>query len=199
MGEDTFPAFYNDLEASLAEAWRQLENGVKDRKSGFHCVQLATCETDGTPSVRTCVLRAVDREAGWVQVHTDRRGRKPAEIAREPRASAHAYDPAAKIQVRLTGEAVIHADDDVAEAAWARTRHFSRECYRLQPGPGAPLQLPDGAELPRVEDQEIGRENFAVLRLHVTRLEWLYLAAAGHRRALFEWTPWSRRATWLVP
>lgn len=192
-------AFYNDLEASLAEAWRRLEDGVNDRKSGFHCVQLGTCETDGTPSVRTCVLRAVDREAGWVQVHTDRRGPKPVEIAREPRACIHAYDPAAKIQLRLTGEAVMHADDDVAEAAWARTRGFSRECYRLQPGPGTPLDLPDGADLPRPADPELGRENFAVLRLHVTRLEWLYLAAAGHRRARFDWSSGTRHAAWLVP
>ncbi len=199
MSEDAFPAFYDDLEASLAEAWRRLEDGVKNRKSGFHCVQLGTCETDGTPSVRTCVLRAVDPAAGWLQVHTDRRGRKPAEIAREPRASVHAYDPAAKIQLRLTGTAVIHADDDVAETAWARTRDFSRECYRLQPGPGTPLELPDGADLPRADDPDLGRENFAVLRLHVTRLEWLYLAAAGHRRALFEWSSGTRRAAWLVP
>ena len=199
MAENAFPPFYDDLEASLAEAWRRLADGVANSKSGFHFVQLATCETDGTPSVRTCVLRAVDREAGWVQVHTDRRGRKPAEIGREPRASMHAYDPAAKIQLRLTGKAVIHADDDVAEAAWARTRHFSRECYRLQPGPGTPLETPDAAELPRVDDPEVGRENFAVLRLHVRRLEWLYLAAAGHRRALFDWASGSLQATWLVP
>lgn len=192
-------AFYDDLEASLAEAWDRLEEGVKNSKSSFHCVQLATCETDGTPSVRTCVLRAGDRKAGWVQVHTDLRGRKPAEIAREPRASVHAYDPAAKIQLRLTGKAVIHSDDDVAEAAWARTRHVSRECYRLQPGPGTPLERPDGAELAGAEDPDMGRENFAVLRLHVTRLEWLYLAAAGHRRALFEWTDGRWCGTWLVP
>lgn len=199
MAESHEPAFYNDLEESLAEAWRHLETGVTDRKSGFHTVQLATVATDGAPSVRTCVLRAVDPEARWLQVHTDRRGRKPAEIAREPRAAIHAYAPGAKIQIRASGTAEIHTDDDVASAAWARTRWFSRECYRVQPGPGTPLDVPDAAEIPDVTDQEIGRENFAVLRLHVDRMEWLYLAAAGHRRALFDWSGGVRHATWLVP
>lgn len=195
----THPRFYNDLSESLAEAWRRLAQGVHDSKSAFHTVQLGTVAMDGTPSVRTCVLRAVDREARWLQVHTDRRGRKPAELAREPRASLHAYDPPAKIQVRAFGTAVIHTEDDVAAAAWARTRAFSRECYRRQPGPGTPLDLPDAAEIPSVSDPEIGRENFAVLRLHVTRMEWLYLAAAGHRRAQFDWTGGELRASWLVP
>jgi len=191
--------FYNDLNASLAEAWRRFEAGIQDRKSGFHTVQLATMATDGAPSVRTCVLRAVDPDARWLQVHTDRRGRKPAELRHEPRIAMHAYDPAAKIQVRAMGTGVIHTDDDVADTAWARTRWFSRECYRLQPGPGTPLDLPDAAEIPAVTDQAIGRENFAVLRLHVRRMEWLYLAAAGHRRALFDWSSGEMRASWLVP
>jgi hypothetical protein len=199
LADSAEASFYNDLEASLAEAWRRLEDGVRNRKSGFHTVQLATVATDGAPNVRTCVLRAVDPDVRWLQVHTDRRGRKPVEIAQEPRATIHGYDALAKIQVRATGTAVIHADDEVAEAAWARTRWFSRECYRLQPGPGTPIEGPDGADVPEVTDQEIGRENFAVLRLWVDRMEWLYLAAAGHRRALFDWSTGTRNATWLVP
>jgi hypothetical protein len=145
------------------------------------------------------VLRAVDPRARWLQIHTDRRGRKPAEIAGEPRAAMHFYDAGAKMQIRATGVAAIHTDDEVAETAWARTRSFSRACYRITPAPGTPLESPHNAVIPEVEDIEIGRETFAVLRLHVTRMEWLYLAAKGHRRAEFDWRGGALRARWLVP
>jgi hypothetical protein len=194
------PTFYNDLDATLRVAWDALEQGVRDRKSGFHTGQLATLDAEGAPSVRTVVLRGVGRAAGWLQIHTDRRGPKPAEVARDARASLHFYDAPAKIQLRVQGRASIHLDDDVAEAAWAATRPFSRACYRVDPAPGAPLGHPGEAVIPEAADPDAGRENFAVLRLYASRMEWLYLAAAGHRRAVFTWDEAGRvTADWLVP
>lgn len=193
------PDFYDDLDATLVAAWQCLETGVRDRKSGFHTVQLGTVGVDGFPSVRTAVLRAVDREARWAQIHTDRRGPKPVEIAQEPRAAMHVYDAAAKIQIRLTGHARLHTDDEVAATAWAGTRRFSRECYQVSPAPGTALESPRNALIPEASDSEAGGENFAVLRLYVVRLEWLYLAAAGHRRAVFDWSDGACRSSWLVP
>jgi hypothetical protein len=194
------PAFYNDLDATLSAAWDALARGVRDRKSGFHTGQLATLDAEGAPSVRTVVLRGVDRAGGWLQIHTDRRGPKPAEIERDARAMLHFYDAPAKIQLRVRGRASMHLDDAVADAAWAATRPFSRACYRVDPAPGAALGHPGEAAIPDGADPEAGRENFAVLRLHAVRMEWLYLAAAGHRRAVFEWDGAGRvEAAWLVP
>lgn len=196
------PPFYNDLDASLATAWHLIETGVHDRQVPAHTPTLANVAADGAPALRTVVLREADRAAGWVQIHTDRRARKAADLARNPRAALHIYDPAQKIQVRLGGRAVLHLDDAVADAAWAASRHFSRECYRVTPGPGAMLDVPGGQALPPSDDPEAGRESFAAVRLHLDEIEWLYLAAAGHRRAVFtraaeEGGAWTGQ--WLAP
>ena len=46
---------------------------------------------------------------------------------------------------------------------------------------------------------EDGYDFFAVLELQVIRLEWLYLHARGHRRAVFNYDPGNTTQTWLVP
>lgn len=195
----TLPAFYNDLDASLAEAWRLLDDAVANRKAPCHTPSLGTVDASGAPRVRTVVLRQVDAAQRRLQIHTDRRSNKLAEIAANPAVTLHGYDSGAKVQLRLRGTATVH-DDAVADAAWARTRHFSRACYRIDPGPGSALDAPDGYALPEPEDPEVGREIFRVIRVTVTELEWLYLAAQGHRRALFSWdADGACQARWLVP
>lgn len=194
------PAFYNDLDAALAEAWRLLEDGVANARASFHLPALATVGRDGDPRVRTVVLRRADRDARLLQIHTDCRAPKVAEIAAEPRVGLHFYDRAAKVQLRVRGRAAVHGGDPVARAAWDRTRPFSRVCYRIDPAPGTPLDAPDGYAEPEPEDPEVGFETFRVVRVAVREIEWLYLAGQGHRRALFRWDDaGALSATWLVP
>jgi hypothetical protein len=95
--------FYNDLDATLGELWRRLARRVADRRSGFHTVQLASIGPDGMPWVRTVVLRGVEAAARRLRVHTDRRSAKFAEPAARPAVEVCAYDPRAKIQLRLRG------------------------------------------------------------------------------------------------
>jgi hypothetical protein len=198
----TAPEFYNDLDASLAEAWRLIADGVSNRKAPFHTPTVASVDAEGAPRLRTVVLRKADADARWLQFHTDCRSGKLAELARDPRVAVHLYDPEAKVQLRLRGRAAIHGNgpDPVADAAWAATRSFSRACYRIQPGPGTPLEQPDGYAEPEPEDPEVGREIFRVVRVYVSELEWLYLHAHGHRRALFAWDGEGTLAKrWLTP
>ena len=61
---------YDNLEASLAEAWARLARGVKDRRSAFHTPVLASVGADGVPQVRTLVLRAADPVAWRLRFHT---------------------------------------------------------------------------------------------------------------------------------
>lgn len=49
------------------------------------------------------------------------------------------------------------------------------------PHPGYPKEL-EGKN-PKIEDTEIGYENFCVVESQVSEMEWLYLASQGHRRA----------------
>jgi pyridoxamine 5'-phosphate oxidase len=189
------PAFADDLAETLAEAFRLLARGVADRRHAFHTPTLATIGADGAPRARTLVLRGFDAAARSLRLHTDTRSQKAAELAAEPRCALHAYDAGAQIQLRLLGRATLHHDDALAAAAWAASRPFSRLCYAAAEAPGALLTAP----VPAPREGE-GRANFAAIVLAFDQVDWLWLDAAGHRRARFTWnasaTP---RAEWLAP
>ncbi|MCS6932000.1 MAG: pyridoxamine 5'-phosphate oxidase family protein [Acetobacteraceae bacterium] len=190
------PGFADDLDATLAEAFRLLSRGVADRRSAFHTPCLGSVGADGRPRLRTVVLRGFDPQTRTLRIHTDRRSAKAAEILANPWVMLHAYDPAAQVQIRLAGKASLHAEDAVADAAWAASRPFSRLCYAIQEAPGTPVPAPP----PAPRDAAGGRAHFAALLIAFDRLEWLWLCAEGHRRARFAWDGEGRRdACWLVP
>ena len=59
--------------------------------------------------------------------------------------------------------------------------------------------MPDGTNAEA--DADAGRDNFCAILCTAFELEWLYLAAAGHRRARFAWSESGAltTATWLAP
>ena len=179
----TRPAPPQTLEDTLAEAFRLLSRGVADRRSAFHTPTLATIGAGGAPNLRTVVLRAFDPAARTLRIPTDRRSAKAGEIAADARAMIHGYDAGAQVQLRIAGDAVLHLDDAVADAAWAASREMSRMTYATPHAPGTPLPAPP--EAPR--DSAGARPNFAALMLRITMLDCLTLTHAGHRRAHFAW------------
>ena len=50
-----------------------------------------------------------------------------------------------------------------------------------------------------VEESEIGYKNFCVVEVFINSIEWLYLAAKGHRRAYFSFKNNSLEKKWLIP
>lgn len=197
---DQIPDFYDDAEKSLAEAWRLIEEGVGNRRSPFHTPVVATCGLDGSPQSRIVVLRDCDRHARTLRFHSDRRCQKVAQLGRDARASMLFFDPVAKIQLRVLGAASIHHDDAVSSAAWSNTRSFSRICYRVQPGPGTPIEAPSDPEFQDGgEDDDGGRDMFCAVMLSIHAIEWLFLAHQGNRRLMFDWREGSLETTWLVP
>ena len=195
------PAFYNDLDQTLTHTWAQLARGVSDRRSAFHTPTLATVGLDGTPKMRTVVLRACDVAHRLIRVHTDIRTAKVLEIEHNSFAALHAYDVGQKFQVRVAGTATLHKGDLLAKAAWALSQPMSRAGYAQEPGPGAllidPTTIP---QLPAIEDGSAnGFENFGIILISVHSVECLYLGHQGHRRARFTWDGDDLRACWLAP
>jgi hypothetical protein len=73
---------------------------------------------------------------------------------------------------------------------------MSRMCYAAPDAPGSPVPAPP----PAPTDPEGGRENFCAVLLRVDTLDWLLLAAAGHRRARFAWdADGALTAAWIAP
>ncbi|MDX2257842.1 MAG: pyridoxamine 5'-phosphate oxidase family protein [Hyphomicrobiaceae bacterium] len=190
----------HDLDAALHTTWALLSRGVADRRSPFHTPSVATVDAEGAPATRTVVLRAADPAQWMLRFHTDRRSGKFADLSAVPRIALLAYDVRGKIQVRATGLAKLHTDDEVAAAAWRNSRAQSRQCYTQEQAPGAELASPAEARFLGGEPDENGRANFAAVVVDVHALEWLFLRASGHRRARFERTAdGAITARWLAP
>lgn len=185
------------LSPILAQAWALLEEGAADRRSPFHLIQLATPE----PDIRTVVLRGADPATGTIRFHTDARSPKAAGLATDPRVAVLAYDPARRIQLRLAGRAAPEGEAGT-DAAWTASAATSRVCYRAAFPPSTPISDPALAdptpEMQAPADPDEGRQNLSRIIVTLDQLEWLHLAASGHRRATFEADDgW--RGTWLAP
>jgi pyridoxamine 5'-phosphate oxidase len=192
-------AFADTLAAARADAWARFCEGVTNRRSPFHSPMIASVSPEGRPRVRVVILRGCEPARGLLRFHTDRRSAKFAELSARAEAAMTGYDAAAKIQVRVEGAVTLHVDDSVADAAWEGSRQFSRICYGTHPGPGSELAEAGAFTLPSADDDiAAGRANFCAVQLHVASLEWLYLAASGHRRAHFDLAS-EHPGRWLSP
>lgn len=194
----------DDLMATLDAAWLPFATAVAVRRGPFHTPAVATIGAGALPRLRTVVLRGCDTAAWLLRFHTDRRSAKFAELLANPAIAIHAYSQPAKLQVRLEGMARLHCDGEVADLAWAASRPSSRECYTQTAAPGVVLDAPEPDRiLPGgpCEALQTGRANFCAVQVEIASLEWLYLRAAGHRRARFvrDAATGSVRGAWLAP
>lgn len=200
---DQDAALTESLAAALAELWALLLRGAADRHAAARTLTLATVGRDGAPSLRTVVLRRCAPGERLLEIHTDARSAKIAELAAEPRAALHVWEPGRRVQLRLACEIAVHRGDERAAAAWRRVPPASRDVYRMMPAPGTPIGAPEAAAPPggsgANEDASASGGNFAVLEARVTNLEYLHIDDERHRRAAFVWNGATWRGAWLAP
>lgn len=200
--------FLNDLALSSAEAWKLLTEGKKDRHSPLHTLVVASSDQKVAPSQRVMVLRSVEAQKRVIRFNSDRRAHKINQIAENPLVSVLGYHPEAKIQLRLSGTGKILTDGVEFENAWENASPYGKRCYLANPGPGQLVKEPSSGlteELEGVKPTTAqlvpAKQNFAVLEVTISHLEWLYLAHTGHRRAVFSWNEqqedWD--SEWLIP
>ncbi|RXV68954.1 pyridoxamine 5'-phosphate oxidase [Burkholderia stabilis] len=191
---------------SLAETydrlWSCLESGVSVQRSPFTMLQAATLGVDGAPKVRTIVLRQVSRADRVLSFHTDARSEKVAELRRDPRIALVANDLDALVQIRAEGVASICDDEAQRRAIWQSSRPHTLLLYRAPLPPGTPVASPEAAHVAANEGaaaSDDGYENFCLLHVTVKRLDWLELARAGHRRAVFDLNESGYESRWIAP
>lgn len=194
---------FDTLEACLTDCRDRLIRAPRDRKSPLHTPVIVTPDVDA----RVMVLRAFDAQSWRLRLHTDTRAPKAQVIAADPRMAVLFYDKGAKIQIRARGTGEIVREGAEIDAAWAASTRFARRCY-LGEGPGAASDTPTSglpSEFEGVEPDDTqlvpARENFALLRITLDALDWLYLAHTGHVRAQFtragQGAAWEGR--WVSP
>jgi hypothetical protein len=193
------------LEKILNGIWQLLQRGVARFNDPFHEPVLATAGSDGS-SLRTVILRQFNKAERLLVCHTDSRADKVKQISDYARVCWLFYHPKKKIQLRISGPATLHTDDQFADEQWAATRLTSRINYCSLDPPGTPLDHPSAglpdfllSKAPTFLETETGRRNFAAIAGRIESVDWLQLSLLGNRRARFDWTSPEPVATWLVP
>jgi len=197
------PAYYEDFTEIKKKIWSMLGDAVTNRSSQFR-IPVFICGDQSDFDGRIVVLRKSDQSNSLVQFHSDIRSDKISKLKNNKNASMLFYDKEEKIQVRLKVECTINHDNEITKESWSKTGHISRKCYLVDGGPGTMSPAPTSGLKPELdnfeftmEQSEEGYKNFTVIQCKIKSMEWLYLAAKGHRRARFELD--NNKEYWLVP
>jgi pyridoxamine 5'-phosphate oxidase len=195
--------YYEDFNEIEKKIWNLLAGAVSDRNSEFR-TPVFICGNDNDLDGRVVVLRKASQQNNFIQYHSDIRSSKIEKIKKNPNCSILFYGKQEKIQLRLKAECTVHFNDEITKESWENTGHISRKCYLVTDAPGTESITPTSGLDDKFdnfnytkEESETGYKNFCVIRCKVKSIEWLYLAAKGHRRAIFDLE--NNKKNWLVP
>ncbi len=186
------------------QAWNLLFRATVERNAAMRTPVLATTDQRGIPRVRTVVLRKADTDGRLLYYFTDIRSEKISELHYQPQSSVLFWDPKRHLQIRCTGNMVIHQQDDLSGEFWQQLSKPGRKAYATRLDPGTPLPaytdgLPDNWSELDLSETDKYQENFALLVHQVEDMDVLHLEREGHQRARFEWENDQWQSTWLVP
>jgi len=168
---------------------KNLIRSVKDRKHTFHTPVFSNINNENSIESRVVVLRQFDSQNMVLNFHTDVRSPKITSLKKNNNSLFVFYDYKLKIQLRIKTVSIINNQNTIAEEMWEKTKLFSRKCYLTKKAPSSVTSLPEdgiderlkGKE-PTLEESENGYKNFTVVQNAIQQIDWLYLAASGHRR-----------------
>ena len=197
-------SYYEDFNEIEKKLWALLTRAVNDRSSEFR-TPVFICGDNNNLDGRVVVLRKADEKSVSLQFHSDIRSTKIDTIKKNPNSSLLFYGKKEKIQLRMKVESKLHYNDEITKESWNKTGHISRKCYLVTDGPGTKSKKPtsgldnkfDNFNFTKEQSEE-GYKNFCVIKCKIKSIEWLYLAAKGHRRALIEFQG-SKKFSWLIP
>lgn len=193
------------LEDTLSElftqCWGKLLYGSFIADNPFHTGVVGT-QNGNEVSLRTVVLRSTDPDEKQLVFYTDFRSAKMTELKSNSNISWLFYDPVEKVQVKISGEAIVHHQDEVSLQHWENVHARGRTAYMSVPGPSTGISEPvDGLEYLNDSDaiNENGYTNFTVVITQANFIEWLRLKSSGHRRAQYRLIDGNWKGQWLIP
>jgi len=203
--QKNIPDFYNDLDKVYSKIWELLDTGLQNRNAPFH-IPIFICGNKNNSDGRIVVLRGIDEKKKKIWFHSDIRSNKIKILKTNPRGSLLFYDKIEKIQLRIFVKTKINYKNYFTKNSWKKTVHMSRQCYLGDKAPGSNVSKPTSGLTENIdnlkyslEESESGYKNFCVIETYIKSIEWLYLAAKGHRRAYFSLKNNSLEKKWLIP
>jgi len=197
------PAYYEDFNEIKKKIWSMLDDAVTNRSSQFR-IPTFICGHNNDIDGRIVVLRKADQKNNLIQFHSDIRSDKIPKLKKNKNAALIFYDKEEKIQLRVKVNCIVNHENEITEQSWSKTAHVSRKCYLVNNGPGTETDEPSSGLSEDIEksgftmeQSEEGYKNFTVIKCKIKSIEWLYLAAKGHRRAKFDLE--TNKNAWMVP
>ena len=185
---------------------RNLTRGVKDRKHTFHTPVFCNVDNENSIESRVVVLRQFDSPNMVLNFHTDFRSPKILGLQQNNNSLLVFYDHKLKIQLRIKTTSTINNQNKVTQEMWEQTKLFSRKCYLTEKAPSSSTNLPEdgidqslGGREPTLEESERGYKNFTVVQNQIQQIDWLYLAASGHRRLKIILEKQIPSFQWIIP
>ena len=199
------PDYYNNIDKVYSKIWELLYLGLQNRNAPFHIPIFICCKKDKSDG-RIVVLRGVNEKEKKIWFHSDIRSNKIKILKSSPNSNFLFYDKNEKIQLRINVQAKINYQNELTKKSWEKTAHLSRQCYLGDNAPGTDISIPTSGLTEDIDnlkyskkESEIGYKNFCVIETFINSIEWLYLAAKGHRRAYFSLKNNSLEKKWLIP
>ncbi|WP_025742514.1 pyridoxamine 5'-phosphate oxidase family protein [Aquimarina pacifica] len=169
-----------------------LNNAVKNPGHPFRYFTLATISNDGSPRMRTVVLRSIDDQLNLF-FYTDKRSKKVKHIEQQDSIGLLFMDLEKNIQISMQASALVIYDEKVLNAIWQQIPEKSRKDYTSHLPPGTKITDPENVNY--IEGQHF----FTAIKLVPQRIEYLQLKKNNHIRVIFnkENDEWSGH--FLVP
>jgi pyridoxamine 5'-phosphate oxidase len=200
-----YPQFYNSIPLTFDHMCDVLTNSYQNRNSPFRTMNICYIDTQ-KPYCRSVVLRHCDDNLVYLQFHTDYRSPKINALQQNPEIALHFYDSPSKTQITMNGIATIHYMNDISETSWAKTQTLSRRSYLTHLPPSTLIPEPhsgfdnkfiDNTQTPKETEQ--GYDKFAVVRVDIQKIDWVYLHAHGNRRIIFTKNDTEFNGSWCIP
>ena len=152
--------------------WNYFQNIASDPRHPARILTLANIDLQGQPQARSVILREADP---WLlSIYTDSRSPKVSQLANDPNAQLLFWDQQKRWQLRCSASAQLVTDESTLAELWRKIgSSASAQDYLGAQPPGELLQ--SGLDS-RTEPA------LAILRFHVTEIDWLALDRAGHKR-----------------
>ena len=184
----------------------KISKAVKNRRHPYHTPVFSNTTTKNLVESRVIVLRKFDATNMVLNFHTDFRSPKISSLKKNNYSLFVFYDHKLKMQLRIKTTSLINNQNIITEKMWERTKLVSRKCYLTLKPPSSVTSLPeDGIDNslkekePTLEESEKGYKNFTVVQNKIHQIDWLHLAASGHRRLKIILNDSIPSFHWIIP
>ena len=175
----------------LNNEWLELSFGVRKAEHSYHTFTFCTI-FEKIPEARTVVLRNANKSRNFISFHSDIRSKKYLQLKDNNNVCALFYDKSRKVQLRVNGVGSVEHKSKSCVKSWNKMSKESKICYLAPLAPSSttskfipnlpsmtPHQITD-------KDEAYGYQNFCIINIKISKIDWLQLDHKGHKRILFE-------------